>query len=361
MSVGIFLPSLEGGGAERAMLNLAKGIREAGHEVDLVVASGLGPYRDEVEGGVRFVDLGARRTLSALPALVRYLRLRRPRVLFSALDHANLVALLAGRLSGTGVEVVPGLRNTRSEEISARADFKERIILALSRPMYAAARHLVAVSAGVAKDACGLLGLRPDQVVVIPNPVLTPDLDRLASARISHPWFADGAPPVILACGRLTGQKDYVTLVRAFARLRREQDVRLLILGEGEDRSVIEALAADLGIAGSVSLPGFDPNPFRYMARCDLFVLSSRFEGSPNVLVQALACGAPVVATDCPSGPREILEDEAATCLVPVGDVAGLADAMARALRSGRAGCVATRLARFDYRTAAAAYLSLLP
>jgi glycosyltransferase involved in cell wall biosynthesis len=157
---------------------------------------------------------------------------------------------------------------------------------------------------------------------------MTSELSVLAEAPMKDPWLAGGEPPVILGVGRLATQKDFSTLLHAFARVRSQRPARLLILGEGDKRFELEALAQNLGLARDVRLPGYADNPFAYMRRCSVFVLSSAYEGLPTVLIEAMACGAPVVSTDCPSGPAEILEGGRYGCLVPIGDP----DAMASAI-----------------------------
>jgi glycosyltransferase involved in cell wall biosynthesis len=178
------------------------------------------------------------------------------------------------------------------------------------------------------------MGIPRSHIQVIYNPIVTPDLQAKAKAPLEHPWFRSGEPPVILAAGRLTAQKDYSMLIRAFARVRQVRPARLMILGEGEDRPILEELARQLGVEQDVSLPGFVMNPYPYMAHAALFVLSSRWEGLPTVLVEALYCGAPLIATDCPSGPREILRDGQYGQLVPVGDDIFLARAIETTLDS---------------------------
>jgi glycosyltransferase involved in cell wall biosynthesis len=206
----------------------------------------------------------------------------------------------------------------------------------LIQRFYPLADCVVGVSAGVAEDLVRDVGVDPSKVRVIYNPIVTPDLEESASAPVPHPWFEDGSP-VFVAAGRLRPQKDFPTLLRAFARLQGSHGARLVILGEGPERQSLEALTSELGIDGDVELPGATPNPYAYMARATAFVLSSRWEGLPTVLVEALRCGATVIATDCPSGSREILADGRYGTLVPVGDVAALAEAMEAALE-GRLG-----------------------
>jgi len=224
---------------------------------------------------------------------------------------------------------------------------------------YRRARRVVAVSAGVADDLAQFGALPPGQVQVIHNPVFSTDLDSLAARAPDHAWFAPGGPPIVLAAGRLHRQKGFDTLLRAFAQVRAETDCRLIILGEGEERSALETQAEALGLRYDIDLPGFHPNPFALMARAGAFVLSSRWEGFPNALVEAMACGAPVVATDCPSGPREIAQGLAP--LVPVDDVRALAGALAPTLRRRPdTAALRARARSFSVEAAAGRYLQLL-
>jgi glycosyltransferase involved in cell wall biosynthesis len=193
---------------------------------------------------------------------------------------------------------------------------------------YPWADGIVAVSQGVADDLAQQIGIPRERIQVILNPIVTPELQRKAKAPLEHPWFSPGQPPVVLAVGRLHPQKDYPTLLEAFAQVRQARPARLLILGEGGERSRLEALIHQLGLEEDVSLPGFVENPFAYMSHASVFVLSSRWEGLPTVLIEALYCGAPLVATDCPSGPREILANGQYGRLVPVSDVRALAKAV---------------------------------
>jgi glycosyltransferase involved in cell wall biosynthesis len=202
----------------------------------------------------------------------------------------------------------------------------------MMRRFYPRADTVIAVSRGVARDVATLAGIPLDRIHVVPNPVVTAELLTMAAAAVDHPWFAPGAPPVIVGAGGLRRQKDFPTLLRAFARIRRQKLLRLVVLGEGRQRGRLESLAKELGIADDFSLPGFVTNPYAYMSKSSLFVLSSLWEGSPNVLTEALAVGTPVVATDCESGPREILQGGRYGALVPVGDVDALARAMGETL-----------------------------
>ena len=223
------------------------------------------------------------------------------------------------------------------------------------------ANAIVAPSRGVADDLARVAGVDRESIHVIYNPVISAGLVARAKDPASHPWLCDRNVPVIVGIGRLTHQKDFGTLIRAFALVRKRKRARLLILGEGEDREALETLSLDLGVAEDVCLPGFLRNPYAVLSRAALFVLSSRWEGLPGVLIEALACGSKVVATDCPSGPREILDNGAYGELVPIEDEMSLAAAMERAL-SGEfvAADPSTWLSRFDLETNTDKYLELL-
>ena len=330
--LAIFVPDMVVGGAERSMLKLAGGIAARGYTVDLVLARAEGPFLAEVPESARLVDLGAHRVLTSLPALVHYLRREQPVALLSVL-HANIVALWARRLAGTQTRVVVSERNTLLYETRHYAsDLRMRLAPHLNRRFYPWADAIVAVSKGVADDLAQVAGIPRECIRVIYNPIVTPELREKAQAPLEHPWFRPGEPPVILATGRLSAQKDFPTLIQAFARVRRTRPARLLILGEGEERPALEAQVKQLDLERDVSLPGFVANPYPYMAQAGAFVLSSRWEGLPSVLIEALYCGARLVATDCPSGPREILADGQYGQLVPVGDASALALAIETAL-----------------------------
>jgi glycosyltransferase involved in cell wall biosynthesis len=330
--IALFMPSLNGGGAQRVMLTLAEGFARAGRAADLVLAQATGEYRDQVPAGVRLVDLGAPGTLAGLPALTRYLRRERPTALLSTVSHANMVALWAKRVARVATRMVVRESNTMSENARECPRWRQRLVPSLARRCYPWADAIVAVSGGVALDLARTTGLPADRIRVLPNPIVTPELAEMAREPLSHPWFSDGEPPVVLAVGRLAKQKDFPTLVRAFGLVLRQRPARLVILGEGTERAVLTSLAGVLGVEREVALPGFVSNPFPYMARAGVFVLSSAWEGMPGVLIQALACGASVVATDCESGPRELLRGGRFGRLVPVGDVEALAEAIASTL-----------------------------
>lgn len=347
LHLAISLSGLEVGGVQRTMLTLAGALAGRGHRVDVVVPSARGPFRSLLPAGVRLVDLETwwlrlppiavrkrHRVMASPPLVARYLRRERPQVLLSASHYVNVAALLGRRLAGTGTPLAVSQRTHISRAVRNAwiPGLRRPFLGAMVRRTYPWAGAIVAVSDGVADDLARTANLPRARIHTIYNPVATPDIPEKAREPVEHPWLAAGEPPVVLGVGRLAAQKDFPTLLRAFARLRARRPARLVILGEGRKRRALEAQVRDLGLTADVDLPGYRENPFAWMARAQLFVLSSAYEGLPGALIQALACGCPVVSADCPSGPREVLAGGEYGPLVPVGDDAAMAAAMARVL-----------------------------
>lgn len=333
-SISIFLPALAGGGAERAMLHLAQGLAERGFKTDLVLANAEGDYLASVPSSIRVVDLQARFPvlISKTIALQHYLKQEQPAVLFSALDILSS-AIWAQRLAGVPTRVIMCVQTHLSRQFRNHQPHTiGRIRPLLVRWLYPRSEAIVAASQGVAADVAQITGLSVDRIPVIHNPVVTPEVLQKMQAPVDHPWFAPGEPPVILGVGRLVSQKDFPTLINAFARVRQQCSARLMILGEGEDRSLLEAQIQQLGLAADVALPGFVDNPYAYMAKAKVFALSSIFEGFGNVVAEAMAAGTPIVSTDCDSGPAEILANGQYGKLVTVGDADALAAAIVATL-----------------------------
>jgi glycosyltransferase involved in cell wall biosynthesis len=362
--IAIFLPSLEAGGAERVMVNVACELVARGERVDLLVANRIGPLTMGLPESVRLVALGNSGVRGAVVPLCRYVVRERPRALLSALHHANIAATLGVRMARF---FSPGLKTTLVLSVHSHlrdpnqytVRRRSRVIPALIRSQYPHADAVVAVSGGVADEVRRLVGGRAE-VRVIYNPLVTTTLLERSRESVNHPWFSSGEPPVLLSAGRLVEQKNLGLLIRAFARLRRRRVVRLMILGEGPERGRLEALVRELGLQNDVLLAGFVENPFAYMSQCATFALSSSSEGFGNVLVEALATGAPVVSTDCPSGPAEILGNGAYGRLVPPDDEAALADALEVSLDRGSDPVPAEWLAQFTGDAVVKQYLELL-
>jgi glycosyltransferase involved in cell wall biosynthesis len=334
--LAIFASFSGAGGVERMLVNLIRGFVDQGQAVELVLARAESPHLTRLPESVRRVRLATRHTQLAAPALARYLRERRPVAMLAAKDRAGRTAVLARALAGTDTPIALRLGTNLSTAMARRAAPSRWLRYYPIRLLYPYIDNILAVSEGVADDTAQIARVPRANITVIRNPVITPELAVQAAEDCPHPWLNDAGPnprvPVICAAGRLERQKDFPTLIRAFARVLPHRDCRLLILGEGKARPGLLALIAELGLGDRVALAGFQANPYSFMARSALFVLSSAWEGSPNVLTEALALGTPVVATDCPSGPAEVLDGGRFGPLVPVGDVAALSAAMVATL-----------------------------
>jgi glycosyltransferase involved in cell wall biosynthesis len=331
-SVALFVPSFDKGGVERMLTQLARGLAGLGHKVDIVVRQRERRYLDALPATVRVVELELIDS-DPLAAAVRYLQAARPTVLVSSKDGNNALAVAARLRAGVPTKVF--LRAAIAESARVADQFlltRWRSYRAMRR-VYRQADGVIAVSRDLAEDVASITGIPAQTIHVAHNPVVTPEMFDLAKAPLRHAWFEPSAPPVILGVGRLSRVKNFALLIRAYARVRRELNCRLMILGEGRERGGLERLAKNLGVAEDVELPGFVENPFAYLGRARLFASASLAEGSPNALTEALALGIPVVSSDCRSGPREILQGGRYGTLVPVGDEVALAAAMLDALR----------------------------
>ena len=368
MHIAFVINSLGGGGAERVVLRLARGLIDRSHRVDIVMFQAIVHYPEDIPQGTRlFITNGGldksteESTKVVLTSLVRvhapsrsldwaraanaikwdplclptsrmvgqaraiasYMALEKPDCILPNLPGPKIATLLAHHFVTESPPTIPIVHNV----VRWRRRRRRR-----SRYLFANAAHCVAVSQGVSESLADAIGVPSEKITTIYNPVVTPDIAKRAAEQPNHPWFLDHGEPIILAAGRFEKQKDYPTLIRAFARVSVRRPCRLIILGEGSKRTEIEGLVQEFNLTDRVSLPGWVENPFAFMARASLFVLSSRWEGLPTVLVEALACGCPCVSTDCPSGPAEILQDGEFGVLVPVGDSEALAEAMERVL-----------------------------
>lgn len=357
--VACFISDLADGGAQRAVVKLVGGMHARGLAVDVVLVNNEGTHLRHIDAGARIVDLASNRVAKAVVPLARYLRRETPSALVSFLSHANVAAVAARALARVELRLVLVEQNTVS---AVRSDLRRDALLpALVRRTYPRADAVVGVSSGVTQDLISRLGVPAHKVSVIYNPVVDQKLLDAASAPVNHAWLEDDSERVFVASGRLTQQKDFPTLINAFRLLKSKVPARLIILGEGEDRARLESLISASGLSGDVDLHGFVENPYAYLSRADAFVLSSRWEGLPTVLIEALACGCPVVATDCPSGPREILQGGEYGTLVPVGDAAALCEAMAQVLKIRPAKQILQEHAMtYSVERAASQYIELL-
>ena len=332
--LAIFFHDFGVGGAERVMLQLARGFVDLGYPVDLVMGRAGGPLLSEVHPRARIIDLEAGNPLTMFAKLIRYLRTERPNALLSPFEVTSVIAIIAKRISRVSTRII--IRVSVHISRNKRTRWKKIVEKLVLSKVYPLADGIVTVSRGAAQDLSIYAGVSPARIRVINNPVISDELLQVAQQPVHHPFFDADKVPVILGVGRLTEQKDFPTLIRAFDILRKRIPARLIILGDGEDRPALENLIRSSGLQDMVDLFGFELNPFAFMKKASVFVLSSKWEGLPGVLIQALACDCPAVSTDCPSGPSEILQDGQYGHLVPVGD----AEAIASAIESVLAGDV---------------------
>ncbi len=330
--VAVFIPNLEGGGAERVTANLIGGLVRSGISVDLLVVRAQGPNLARIPPQVRVTELGAPRTLQAVRPLAAWLKRERPDALLAVMDSAAAAAMAARRLARVPTRLVAVLHSATWMQATATIPFGERWLPLALRGLLVDTDAIVAVSHGAAGELTQLFPWLRGKVQTIYNPVVTSELLARAQDPPQHPWLSQTEVPVVVAVGRLCAAKDFATLIEAFALLRARRQVRLIVFGDGELRADLEAQVARLNLGDSVQLPGWTDNPWAALRSASLFVLSSEYEALPTVLIEALACGTPVVATDCRFGPREVLQDGRLGRLTRVRDAAALAGAMAETL-----------------------------
>lgn len=331
--LAIFLPDLRGGGAERVAVNLANAFACRGYDVDLVLLAAEGDFLTDLQVGIRVVDLQVRRIRDAFIPLLRYLRKAKPQAMLACMWPLTVMAIWACKLARVPVRVVVAEHTTwsRSDLLKrARVDWQVRRTMHWS---FCYAHGVIAVSQGAADDLAHFARLERCAIKAIYNPVVGESVQAEGIIREPAEWCT-GSHYKLLAVGSLKPEKDYRTLLAAFSQLQKTVAAKLLILGEGECRLALKKQILELGIQNSVFMPGFLKNTFPYYKNADLHILSSEAEGFGNVIVEALAAGTPVVSTDCPSGPREILCDGQFGRLVPVGDATALAEAMYLSLTS---------------------------
>ncbi len=367
--IAFLLPSFQQGGLQRVAINLIKQLHQQGVRLDVVVASGKGAYLTEITAEIRIIDFHtpiedriASASRVTLP-LARYLRSEKPQALVSNLNVFNVVAGMAKTLAMSPVNLILVEHTSFSityEKRQKHYGIREEVLPILRRWFYPRADAVVAVSKGLAQELETYLRMKPGAVQTIYNPVIDESLLLKAKASVEHPWFQLGEPPVILGVGRLSQEKDFPTLIRAFALVRQVKSARLVILGEGKERSKLNALIRELGLENDVGLPGFTNNPYSYLARSAAFVLSSYREGLPTVIIESIAVGTPVVSTDCPNGPAEILANGKYGELVAVGDSQAIANAILKVLSGESKSVDSSWLEQFTLATSTQNYLQLI-
>jgi glycosyltransferase involved in cell wall biosynthesis len=362
--IAFFIPNFGDGGVERNAINLTREYVSRGHSVDIVTFHAEQTMSSEIPEGAGFVDLGSGRTITATMSLRSYLRRVRPDVLISAQAHANVAAVLATKLSFTSTRLVltERLALQAAWDSAAKRGLKDRMLPFFVRRFYPHANAVVANSAGTADQLAASTGLSRDSIDVIYNPAVWPGVEPAGQDAVDHPWFDSSQVPIICSVGRFTPQKDFATLLNSFAVLRSRVESRLVIVGAGPLLASLERLSEDLGISEDVWFAGYQANPYKFISKSAVLVMSSIYEGFGNVLAEAQALGIPTVSTDCESGPREILLNGEAGRLVPVGDFNAIADAVELSLSRDAATMAmvteATRqISRFRVETLAGDFL----
>jgi glycosyltransferase involved in cell wall biosynthesis len=353
----------KGGGVQKGRVILANALAERGVNLTCVLPEAKGPFLEQLSPDIPVVELGTRHAIPLVRRFAHYLQRHRPAVVLASQHHTILAAIWARHLAAVETCLIVTQHNTLSELCrQSRRPTVHYLLPRVAPRFFRQADMVCAVSNGVALDFAAMTGIAMSQIRVIYDPTVTPQLAAQAALASGHPWLDDGKDrPVVLGAGNLIRIKDFETLIRAFARLRAIRPARLVILGEGPERKNLEHLTRQLGVAADVDLPGFTVNPYAFMARADVFALASRVEGLSNALIEALACGCPVVSTDCPNGPAEVLEDGRYGRLVPVADDAALAAAIDATLRAPP-DCAALRdrAANFSVERSTDAYMELL-
>lgn len=331
------VPMLTGGGVERALSTLLSHLNTKKFDMFLLFGRKKGVYLDTRLQQIPTFHLQSKgEGLFALPkeiwTIANIIRREKPRIVFSFLTRANLIVILATKLSRVKTSVIVSERSTLSKVLKARHGVRSFIQRCGVKVLYRYANYITTVSAGVKDDLIKNFGVTADKVITIHNPIDLEQISRLSSEEVDHPWFLNKTP-LIITVGQLIPEKGHVYLLKAFVRVRRVIPCKLVILGKGTEKEYLEELAKALGVWDDVAFLGFQKNPFKYVARANVFVLSSFFEGFPNSLVEAMACGTPVIATRCSSGPEEIITDNLNGILVPVADEKTLADAILEILK----------------------------
>lgn len=354
---------LHNGGVDRVVFNLAEEFLARGIRSTILVDvdNAYSPFRSLIPKGVAYEVLGAKGPIARFVKLRTYLRRVRPKaVMCTSFGFPNIYAVVVRRIAGVPFRLMltehcfPSVDRAGPKPWQARYWF-----FPLAHHLYPHADSIVAVSRGTADDLAHVIDIDPGSIAHIYNPIVSEALADQSRQPVDHPWFAEDVP-IFIAVGRLEPQKNFALLIRAFAQVRQQVRARLVILGDGGERERLTALIADLGLEADVVMPGFVPNPHAYVAKASILVLSSDFESLANVVIEAMAVGTPVIATDCPSGPAEALGGGAHGTLVPVGDVDRLAEAMLHDLQKQRRPVAESWLSQFTTRHAADRYLALL-
>lgn len=326
--LAIFAAAISGGGVEKAVFNLANGVAKKGIRVDLLIADDTGISSLYFDAGVTVIKLSSKRVLFCGPELILYLIRAQPNVLFSAMEYVNLIALVSKKISFTSTRVVISSHAPLEYFIRDEKLVKWRLLKKLLSYFYGTADKVITVSKGLERTLIGELNVNPAKILTIYNPIINESLINDSLEDLSDSWVKSSKSPYIISVGRFAKEKDYPTLINAFNLVRKKRDVRLIILGEGPERENVNKLINFHGLSSFVHMPGHVLNPYKYMKNAACFMLSSKNEGFGNVLVEALVLGCPIVSTNCPFGPVEVLDNGLWGSLVSVGDYESMANSV---------------------------------
>ena len=355
--VSFFLPSLSGGGMEKMTIRIAKEFAKRGVKTSIVLTTYEGEYKSKVPAGVEVYDLSASYMMLSIPSLVRYVKSHNVKKLVSIGRVCNIIALMSRRLGGLeDLEVTISLRNVESKK---KDGIIRKIYRGIAKCTYSSADKITAISEAVLDDHLGFINSKEGNVKVIYNPALSVEVMKMGKKSVDHPWLKSGVP-VILAVGRLVEQKNFSMLIKAFRRVRQQRRCKLIILGKGPKKEDMKKIARRHGVWRYIDMPGFKSNPYKYMKQSDIFVLSSKWEGFGNVIVEAMAQGTPIVSTNCEGGVSEILEDGKWGKLVPVNSIDRFASEILNTLESGGETDTKERASDFRVEKVADEYLSLI-
>jgi len=338
IKLAFFFPSFETGGAEKAALNLLKELSRERFDLSLVLAEKKGNCLKTLPADIAVVDLKSQGFVDLFLRLLKYFKRENPDIFVSVFPHFSLLAIIAKNFSGANAKIVIIEHSIFSRTAENVRTFFRRfvgrfIFPTLMRIFYSKAAKIISVSKDVANNIKEITNLS-DCIKVVYNPIIENSIYNLAEEKIEHPWFKDSKTPVLLAVGRFAKAKDYPTLLYAFAKVQRKKHIKLVVLGDGYERENLEKLCHRLGIAGNVAFLGFQENPYKYIAKACIFALSSKQEGFPTVLIEAMALGLPVVSTDCGSGAKEVIESGRNGFLVPACNSDALSEAIIKLLES---------------------------
>ena len=331
--IAFVLPTLEIGGAEKMTLNLIQGLLNFGYKIDLILIDAKGPLLKNVPKGCNIINFKSKHVFFPFLKIIKYLKKSNPTILISTLTHLNTITIISILISRVKPKLII-MEQANLTSATKNNNLKVKFVSILAHFLYKRDDFIIAVSEGVKQDLLKKIQGIENKIRVIYNPVLNKDIFLMSYEPVYHKWFLEKNMPIILSVGRLSKEKNYSTLLQAFKLIKGVNKCKLVIMGEGPERENLENLAKSLQINEDLWMPGFDINPYKYMSKSDIFVLTSIYEGLPSVLIEALALGLPLVSTDCESGPREIIKNNINGLLVKVGDYKYLSQAIIYILKN---------------------------